>query len=544
MILDALLELPYSNPSYYSADYITSAKADQLISSSQCSLDNQACCPAAEAPCATDRYCCPDPDKMVYYIFPVEMSYTILDNYAPANTQVDECAFIEYWVDQFYKFDIIDINKWMIYLAYDTELMCHFPGERKSYHQGPPSSSTLLGYNFDTNETVYYASIRSWFDAGRQGTGFTTFVSTYVFSGVGNIGATISQSILDDKNVGRSILGYDIIPYSSFNEKNTLLSKLLFDQSSESFDYFMIDESKVQPGNYNKDSIVSDLARMIYSTPTDSDSDITSKETEIAASFKVEMFTSTYGVDYEYITYNFEGDKKYLFFSDISLYEYRRDGSFNIRNVNKVGFTGSSAVLEGDLRETIDDAIGHVIGVTITGGVIIILIGIIVGILASRIFANTLVDPFINLCIKMKIAQNAQQKMRRVQKQETMHLSQALMVISSKTDTKTKSEFQKLYEKIENVLKVFEMKNFHLLEGGNPSYYKSAKVRYQQILQIYIKAEDELPSTKDTHLSLQQLMETCKNVSFTFSFSACALQEDPKKVIQQHWMPLLRDGAI
>lgn len=284
----------------------------------------------------------------------------------------------------------------MMYLGFGTDLFCQFPANQKSYHSGPPSSTSRVGYNFELNETVYYPSLRSWYEAATEAAGFTTFVSTYIFAGNG-IGATIGQAILDEDNSLRNVLAYDIIPYSGVGARTDLISKLLFDSSNQSFSYFMIDVSEVEPGNYNKDSIVSDLTRMIYRVENDTDETLAEKEREISESYKVEEFTDLNDQLVEYISYTSEGDKKYLFFSDVTLFEYRRDGSYQVRVVNKLGFTESSDVLEGDLRETIEDSILHEIGLNIAGGLIIMLIGICVGILASRYFANTLVDPFINL---------------------------------------------------------------------------------------------------------------------------------------------------
>lgn len=119
----------------------------------------------------------------------------------------------------------------------------------------------------------------------------------------------------------------------------------------------------------------------------------------------------------------------------------------------------------------------------------------------------------------MKIAQNTQSRLKKMQKQQKIHLSEAELIISTKTSTKSNHQFQQLYEKIENVLKVFEMKNFRLLEGCTPNYYRSAEIRYSQILEIYTRAEEELPSTKSVGLTQQQLMETCKNVTPLLTYS-------------------------
>jgi len=91
--------------------------------------------------------------------------------------------------------------------------------------------------------------------------------------------------------------------------KNDLLSKLLFDRSDVSFDYFMIDQDKVQTGNYNKDAITGDLAAMVYANSTSTVESIALKKEEIGKNYKVEEFTDTNGKKVEFISYNVENDK-------------------------------------------------------------------------------------------------------------------------------------------------------------------------------------------------------------------------------------------
>ena len=226
---------------------------------------------------------------------------------------------------------------------------------------------------------------------------------------------------------------------------------------------------------------------------------------------------------------------KYLFFSNISLYRFRRDNSFSIENVNKVGFIGSSKVLEGDLRKSIRDAKIKVYWINALVGIAILFIAIIIAIVSSRIFANKLVDPFINLCIKMKIAQNTQSRVRRMQAmKKKVKLSDAELIIGSKTEHQTGNLFQELYIKIENILKVFKMKNFQLLEGDSKEYYSSAKKRYSQILEIYKKAEKDLLITKKSEMDQETLINTQKNVRFIiFNWPlVCKNQENSEEMLK------------
>ena len=76
-ILDALFSMPLEDSNYYSSAYITSAKTNEMMSSSECSSDNQ-CVDGQEI------------DKMVYYLFPQDpMTMPMLDGYSPANSEID-----------------------------------------------------------------------------------------------------------------------------------------------------------------------------------------------------------------------------------------------------------------------------------------------------------------------------------------------------------------------------------------------------------------------------------------------------------------------
>ena len=116
----------------------------------------------------------------------------------------------------------------------------------------------------------------------------------------------------------------------------------------------------------------------------------------------------------------------------------------------------------------------------------------------------------------MKIAQNTQARIRRMQSMnKKVDLSDADLILTNHTNSATKNQFQKLYNKIENVLKVFKMKNFQLLEGDSREYYHSALLRYTQILEIYTQAEEDLLSNKESDLKQAVLMKNKKNVSFS-----------------------------
>ena len=132
-----------------------------------------------------------------------------------------------------------------MYLGFPSELFCNYPGTYKSYYNGSPSSSSRVGYDFSKNKTIYFPTIRQWYDFAIRGDGLTTFVSTYIFAGGGSFGSTMSQSFIDSNNTIRGVISYDILPFSSPTHKETLIRKLLFDVTDDEFDYFMIEANAV-----------------------------------------------------------------------------------------------------------------------------------------------------------------------------------------------------------------------------------------------------------------------------------------------------------
>ena len=209
-------------------------------------------------------------NKLVYTLFPQDMNYAKLGTYKPADEDLNLWALLEYWIADLFKFGIIDLYKDLLYLGFPSELFWNYSATIKSYYKGSPSSSSNVGYDFDTNRTIYFPTIRQWYDLANRGAGLTTFVSTYIFAGGGSFGSTMSQAFLDSENTMRGVISYDILPFSSPDHKETLIRKLLFDLSEDNFDYFMILSSEVNSNNINTDEIISNLANMVYAKSTDS----------------------------------------------------------------------------------------------------------------------------------------------------------------------------------------------------------------------------------------------------------------------------------
>ena len=130
LILDALVVTSLDNPTYVSSSYLSYSKANNLISSSECV---SVCKPPSVSPKMR---------KITYLLFPQEMSYSKLANYPPADTDVNTCAFIFYWLASIFEFNIIDIQKERMYLGFFSELFCVFPSVQRPYFIGKNISKT------------------------------------------------------------------------------------------------------------------------------------------------------------------------------------------------------------------------------------------------------------------------------------------------------------------------------------------------------------------------------------------------------------------
>ena len=151
-------------------------------------------------------------------------------------------------------------------------------------------------------------------------------------------------------------MSYDILPYSAAADKNTLINKLFLDpDSTDDFQYTMIEEEKVEEGSYDYDVISSDLAVTVYAEENDSDEQTAANIQQIRSTLKVESFTDITDDVTVYFSYFFDNEKKYLFFSDIALMRSRSDDSNVVENVNKVRFTGNAASFDRELHEIIND---------------------------------------------------------------------------------------------------------------------------------------------------------------------------------------------
>lgn len=89
-------------------------------------------------------------------------------------------------------------------------------------------------------------SLRQWFKAANYGSGLTTYASTYVYAGRGGIiGTTLSKAVIDNNDTSRAVLSIDMLPNSDYGEKDIVVQKLLFKDSPNEFQHFLIDNDKI-----------------------------------------------------------------------------------------------------------------------------------------------------------------------------------------------------------------------------------------------------------------------------------------------------------
>lgn len=97
----------------------------------------------------------------------------------------------------------------------------------------------------------------------------------------------------------------------------------------------------------------------------------------------------------------------------------------------------------------------------------------------------------------MKIAQNTQTKVKRMQALgQKVEFSEPHVLLDIESTLDTKNEFQQLYIKIENILKVFRLKLFHFSEENTRQYNEAALLKYKEVLDLYKKGEEEIAGDK------------------------------------------------
>jgi len=391
---------------------------------------------------------------MGYYLFPNETNETTLnEKYAHTQDDFNNCAFINYWIQDMFEFKIFDIKKDMIY--------------------------------FMSNQSIYFPSIRGWFELAVKKTGLTTFASTYVFAN-GDIGATLSQSFNDENNTMKGVIAYDIIPSSSQQNKNKFIRNMLYgdDKTNEEFDYLLLESSKY----YKQDieGLSSDLSEMVYKTKNDDDYLTLERKDNIKSEFKFQSFKDIENNDITFASYVYKEDLKYLFFSDIKLYKSRISGKDpTIEVVNKVGLIGSASVIENEIKDTEGKVTNQLLLVTFAIYFSCSFVAIMISIVASRYFADNIMDEIINLKIKMRIIQNTSDNMKKMQiKNQKIEFSKSFYKVFHSIGEGS-SDFDNMLKKFENDLIIFKIKSFVLSENNDRNYNREALIEFKNILSIY-----------------------------------------------------------
>ena len=490
--MDSLMKNMIDDSTLISDEYLEYAKENEIVSNSQ----------AVEGSTFNQTI-------MTYTLRPQENNFTRLNDYVNAGAEVDYCALIEYYVQPLYEFEIIDIRKSLIYIGWYSELFCDYyiGNSGKSYYTRSPSSTSRVAYDFVNNRTIYYPSLRSWYDKGTKENGLTTFVSTYVFADAGSIGATISKAFKDGGGSMKGVLSYDILPYTAAADKNTLIRKLFFDpETTDNFQYFMIDAEDVEVGNYNYKAISSDLAIMVYADVNDTDEEREVTLDQIYSTLKAEKLTDITNKELVYFSYFVENEKKYLFFSDIKLSQSRSDDSNVIENVNKVGFTGNAASLDRELREIIDDLTFQLAIFNVIFSIVICIIALLMTIIASRKLVDTIMNSIIKMCIKIKIAQTSQLKLKKQQElNKELEITGSFYSRDVEQIQNNENEMYQLFKVIEDLLKIFMIKNFELKESNTQDYNNAALYEYTELLDIYNETYKRISEQKNNYRQMNMV---------------------------------------
>ena len=82
---------------------------------------------------------------MVYVLFKEEMDYEILEGFGSAAEEVELWVFIEYWASLFFNAEVLDVEKYLLYLGFFSELFWEYPAVDKPHYRGK------FWFNFKSN---------------------------------------------------------------------------------------------------------------------------------------------------------------------------------------------------------------------------------------------------------------------------------------------------------------------------------------------------------------------------------------------------------
>ena len=202
---------------------------------------------------------------------------------------------------------------------------------------------------------------------------------------------------------------------------------------------------------------------MVYAKANDSSSQKAEKASQIYNSFSIHSITDYKGNKLEYCSFIYSNDQKYIFFKDIKLVKSRSDESSVTESVTNLGFISSSSTINSKLNLIVEELTQSFIKLSLLIFIICLLFLLIVTILSSRYLADFIMDDVIRLCIKIQIAKNAQDRISKMKLQDQkINFSQKYRNIEKLFDEDNKNEIDILYNKIEDILIIQNIKNFRL----------------------------------------------------------------------------------
>ena len=341
LILDSVLSDSINYADRVSMNYVNETRENVLVNGYTFSVENN-------YDTITDEY---KMNYMAYIVLSQYMDYNKIEDYISANTDINYCAIAYYFMEKIFKRDILDIDRFSMYLGFYSELWCEYPPESEGSYNGQLGTSNRVGYSFKNETPEYFPSIRGWYDKGSSSTGLTTFDSTYVFSGVNIFGSTMSKSFGDSGDSMYGVIGFDILPYTNTSRQDDDLTKtLLFGPEDENFAYFILDLFDLNQLDDNKDTIINDMTRTVYSDEDEDDDAINEKIAKIKQSWSVNKIKSVNETDIIYASFYY-GGQKYLFFTYLELLRIRTDNTYVREVTNVAAFIGNKDEVERSLNE-------------------------------------------------------------------------------------------------------------------------------------------------------------------------------------------------
>ena len=225
------------------------------------------------------------------------------------------------------------------------------------------------------------------------------------------------------------------------------------------------------------------------------------KQNEISQKLSVKTFVDTSGKEFVYIEFFYQGEKKNIFFSPLCLMRSRADDSAFKEEISKLGFIGSSSSIESQYTMVVSELTYSFINVNVYVTIICWIIILIVSIFSSRYLADTIMDRIITLWIKMKIAQISHAKIQKNNaRNRKIEFSKSLFGTSNDPDSESKNEIDILFQEVEDIIKVINLRGFILTEANPKKYNKGALKEYYEVINMYKDTLDKIQNNGELSL--------------------------------------------